>query len=247
MDRRVRSAEIYPTRFPTRLYLRRVRQLSICDKSSTGVFEQAAYRNKRSMADRVQKIREASAQLDSLNKRINETVRSRDRGVQEREQWSRACAEFHAKYSELFYPGGDASLNALKRHEPGAIELGIDFLEADPLHFRSGYTKEEVWRRLRRAPLNRREGARLEQVALAYLARQIGREFWIMARVMSAIGSTEFWNAVAELEATTEEPKRTRASYLLQYRAGASAGEEFRKKLRMDRLMKKYREKQSRA
>lgn len=199
------------------------------------------------MTDRVQKIRDASARLDSLNKRINETVRARDRGVEEREQWSHACAEFHAKYAELFYPGGDASLDALKRHEPAAIELGIDFLEADPQHFRSGYTKEEVWRRLRRAPLSKRERARLEKVAMGYLTRQIGREFWVMARVMSTLGSEEFWQAVDEMESTAEEPKKTRASYLLQYRNGPSAGEEFRKKLRMDRLMKKYRDKQSRA
>lgn len=203
--------------------------------------------NTQSMADSVQKILDASAMLDALHKRINETVRVRDRGSEEREQWTRACAEFHTKYAELFFPGGDASLAALKRHEPAAIELGIDFLEADPRHFRSGYMKEEVWRRLARAPLGKRERARLEKVALSYLNRQVGREFWVMGRVMSTLGSTELWDAVSELESSAEEPKKTRASYLLQYRSGPSAGEEFRKKLSMDRLMKKYREKQSRG
>ena len=135
------------------------------------------------MTSRVQEIRGASAKLDSLNKRINETVRTRDRGAEERERWSRACAEFHTKYAELFYPGGDASLDALKRHESGAIQLALDFLDADPHHFRSGYTKEEVWRRVRNAPLIAKDKLRLEEIAIRYLDRRISREFWAMARV----------------------------------------------------------------
>lgn len=198
------------------------------------------------MTSRVQEIRDASAQLDALNKRIDETLRSRDRGPAERERWSNACEEFHRRYSELFYPGGDAALNALKRNESSAIGTALDFLEADPLHFRSGYTKEEVWRRLRRALFIPSDHARLEQIALSYLDRQVGREFWLMGRVMSAIGSKGFWSRVAERASSDEQPKATRASYLLHYRDGASAGEAFRKKLRMERLMKRYRDKQSR-
>lgn len=198
------------------------------------------------MSDRVHKIREASAKLDSLNKRINETVRTRDRGVEEREQWSRACAEFHTRYAELFYPGGDASLDALKRHEPAAIQLGIDFLEADPRHFRSGYTKEEVWRRLRKAPLGTKETERLEEVALQYLDRQISREFWSMARVMPMMASPKFWVRVREIAASEDEPKKTRAEYLAAYEQGAEAGGRNRQKVYREYLARKYRERQSR-
>ncbi len=107
------------------------------------------------------------------------------------------------------------------------MSTALDFLEADPLHYRSGYTKEEVWRRLRRAPLVPADRARLEQIALAYLERQLGREFWSMARVMSDLASKEFWVRVSELGSSAEEPKKTRATFLLHYRGGASAGEEF--------------------
>jgi len=105
------------------------------------------------VTSRVQKIREASARLDSLHKRIEETSRTRNHGAEEREQWSRACAQFHLMYPDLFYPGGDAGLDALKLYEPSAIQVAIDFLDADPKHFRSGYTKEEIWHRIRNAPL----------------------------------------------------------------------------------------------
>jgi len=198
------------------------------------------------MSDRVHKIREASAKLDSLNKRIKETVRTRDRGVEERERWSHACAEFHTKYAELFYPGGDASLDALKRHEPAAIELGIDFLEADPRHFRSGYTKEEVWRRIRNAPLSKKDKARLEEAALQYLDRKISREFWSMARVMASMASKGFWDRVRELATSEMEPKKTRAEYLAAYEQGADAGGRNRQKVYREYLARKYRERQSR-
>jgi hypothetical protein len=198
------------------------------------------------MTERVQKIREASAKLDSLHKRINETVRKRDRGAEEREEWSRACAEFHTRYSELFYPGGDASLDALKRHEPAAIELAIDFLAADPRHFRSGYTKEEVWRRMRHAPLSKKDKVRLEDAALLYLDRQISREFWSMARIMASVASREFWNRVREIAASEVEPKKTRAEYLAAFEKGAEAGGRNRQKVYRDYLMRRYSERQSR-
>jgi hypothetical protein len=167
------------------------------------------------MKSRVQEIRDASAKLDSLNKRINETMRTRDCGSEERERWSRACAEFHANYAELFYPGGDASLDALKRHESGAIQLAIDFLDADPHHFRSGYTKEEVWRRIRNTPIIVTDKSRLEEIAVRYLDRRISREFWAMSRVMSVIASGDFWVRVRGLAESEVEPKKTRAAYLL--------------------------------
>jgi hypothetical protein len=198
------------------------------------------------MTSRIQEIREASAKLDSLNKRINETVRTRDRGTEERERWSRACAEFHTKYAELFYPGGDASLDALKRHESDAIQLAIDFLDADPHHFRSGYTKEEVWRRIRNAPLIAKDKSRLEEIAVRYVGRRISREFWAMARVMPVVASTDFWDRVRSLAESEVEPKKTRAAYLLEYEKGAAAGGQNRVKVYRKWLAQKYRERQSR-
>ena len=197
------------------------------------------------MTSRIQKIAEASARLAALQKRINETVRTRDRGPAERDRWSNACEEFHRRYPELFYPGGDKSLDELKRGESAAIATALDFLEADPMHFRSGYTKEEVWRRLRKAPLTAADKARLEATALTYLGRSIKREFWVMARAMSRLGSEGFWQSAANLADAADAPVKTRASYLLHYRDGVAAGEQFRKGLSRENAMRRYRERQS--
>jgi hypothetical protein len=149
-------------------------------------------------SNRIQEIHKPSAKIVSLNKRIDETLRKRSRGPAEREEWSKACAEFHRLYPELFYPGGDNSLDALKRDESAAIQTALDFLDADPVHFRSGDTKEEVWRRLRVTSLTAGDKLRLEGIALRYLERRIEREFWVMGRVMSKLGSDEFWQIPAK-------------------------------------------------
>jgi hypothetical protein len=146
----------------------------------------------------------------------------------------------------LFYPGGDEALNSLKDYEARAIQTAIDFLEADPLHHRSGYTKEEVWKRLRNASLHANDKARLEAISLRYLERKIGRDFWSMARVMSYLATEAFWKRLhSELE-TAEEPKKTRVLYLLAYEQGAAAGGEIRRTLARERMMARYRERQSR-
>src|SRR5262249_7008966 len=115
------------------------------------------------------------------------------------------------------------------------------------MHFRSGYTKEEVWTRLRKAPLTPADKVRLEQIALRYLTRRVQREFWLMARAMSKLGSEEFWRNAVKLADSADEPTKSRASYLVHYRGGVAAGEAFRKKLRMERLVERHRERQSRV
>jgi hypothetical protein len=192
------------------------------------------------MNPRIQAILDASAQLEALHRRVQETVRTRDRGAAERERWRQACDEFHRRHRELFYPGGEAALDALKRRESTAIDAALDFLEADPRHFRSGYTKEEVWKLLRRAALADEHRARLEEVALCYLHRHVSREFWVMARVMSTVASGPFWERLAALERTAEEPRRSRAAYLLEFRDGPDAGARFRRTLCMERLMHRH-------
>jgi hypothetical protein len=45
------------------------------------------------------------------------------------------------------------------------IETAISFLEADPYFFRSGYMKEEMWGRLKKAQLSPKQLSRLEAEA----------------------------------------------------------------------------------
>jgi hypothetical protein len=113
-------------------------------------------------------IQTNAAEAARLHARIHETFAERDHSPKKREEWSRACDEFHARYDELASPGGFEG--ALKRIESGdrrAMEAAICFLELRPYFFRSGYMFESILRKAKRAPLSADQTERLQRVVEA--------------------------------------------------------------------------------
>jgi len=99
--------------------------------------------------------------INRLKKRINETFADGKRRV----EWKEACREFHAKYEELAFPGGERT--AYKRILSGdynAIEAGLAFIECRPYFFRSGYMFKDLLRKLKKAPLDDGQQQRLDIV-----------------------------------------------------------------------------------
>ncbi|MEQ1879988.1 MAG: hypothetical protein ABL878_03360 [Burkholderiales bacterium] len=47
-----------------------------------------------------------AAEVSRLHARIHEALRARGKSEREREAWQAACAEFHARYDALAFPGG---------------------------------------------------------------------------------------------------------------------------------------------
>lgn len=55
------------------------------------------------------------------------------------EAWIEACRQFHLSYDQLAFPGGlGESMRRLIEKDPVTIESAVQFLEADPMFFRSG-------------------------------------------------------------------------------------------------------------
>ena len=95
------------------------------------------------------------------------------------EHWDRAMAASYV-YCEAAFPGfWDAELSA-----------EIMFLEADPYFFRSGYRKEKILRRLKKAVLSDDEKERLRRVVLVQVASSSWRrEFSEYARLAIVLDS----------------------------------------------------------
>jgi hypothetical protein len=179
----------------------------------------------------------AAERLRALNQDILTTVARRHRSAADRAAWERACAVYHAEFDRLCYPGGSQGLDALKQCLPEGIRTAITYLEADPMVFRSGYIKEELWQRLPRCPLSEQQRRTLEKVALSYFDRRIGREFWYMARAMARLGSAEFWETVRQYAHRAEGcVEGRRASFLAAYAEGIPAGERVRRQVRHEAL-----------
>src|ERR1700683_3609798 len=71
-------------------------------------------------ADPRSQIQEGTARLRELNEAIHRTY------VARRDEWRRACTEFHRRFDELAYPGGlDRSLKELKTGDAFAIDLAV--------------------------------------------------------------------------------------------------------------------------
>jgi hypothetical protein len=108
-------------------------------------------------------IRKDAAEIARLHARIHETVRHRQESAEKRLEWEQACADFHARYSNLAFPGGYAgALERITAGDPITMEAAICFLECRPYFFRSGYMFKDILRKCRRAPLTAGQSNRLK-------------------------------------------------------------------------------------
>jgi hypothetical protein len=81
-----------------------------------------------------------AAKLRDLKEAVKSTFRVRHEGASQIEAWSEACRQFHLSYDQLAFPGGlGESMRRLIEKDPVTIESAVQFLEADPMFFRSGY------------------------------------------------------------------------------------------------------------
>lgn len=110
-------------------------------------------------------IQSNAAEVTRLHRRIHETVRHRGSSSQQKEEWSRACAEFHSRFDQLAFPGGyDEAPGRLLVGDQPTVEAALCFLEIRPYFFRSGYMYQELLRKIKRAPLTPVQQGRLDQV-----------------------------------------------------------------------------------
>jgi hypothetical protein len=116
--------------------------------------------------DRIKElIRKNAAEIALLHSRIHETVKHRTKNPEKRREWEQACAEFHARYEGLAFPGGYRNaLERISRGDPEAMEAAICFLELRPYFFRSGHMFKAILPRCRRAPLTSEQAARLKTI-----------------------------------------------------------------------------------
>ena len=121
-----------------------------------------------------------ASEIARLHARIHETLKHRSRGSAEKQEWQQACAEFHASYDELAFPGGySGALKRIAAGDPNAIEAAVCFLEVRPYFFRSGYMFKDILRKIRRAPLSMVQADRLaavEQKLSAWRSSKKGHE-----------------------------------------------------------------------
>jgi hypothetical protein len=110
-------------------------------------------------------ILENAAEIERLRARIDETYRHSGDSQRQLDEWRSACAEFHARYEDLAFPGGyERAREQIDAGDPIAVEVGLCFLELRPYFFRSGYMFKDILRRVRRSKLSEEQSGRLAAV-----------------------------------------------------------------------------------
>ena len=113
---------------------------------------------------------ENAVEINRLHCRIQEAVTRRGESEELRQEWSRACQEFHTKYNKLCIPGGwdDGFLDRIVAGDPSTIEIALCFLEVRPYFFRSGYHWKTILQKCRRAPMSGEQAERFARLLDKY-------------------------------------------------------------------------------
>ena len=162
---------------------------------------------------RGQEVNEAQAEVHAAFKGVRNRNDTSDPHTR---RWLDAIAAFRAAYARV-YP------DALKEVDDGekrASELTtadmLDFLEADPIFFRSGYMKQKLLTELKRRKLDQHEAERLQSIILSVVQKNDHRrEFLHYCRAAANVDGEQFRGELIVLEQSDEPHVSQRANWVL--------------------------------
>ncbi|NLR99172.1 hypothetical protein HGP17_20320 [Rhizobium sp. P38BS-XIX] len=105
---------------------------------------------------------------------------------------------FQSAVEAAYPPGFWEHYDRLKGGDARGVEMAIEFLEADPWFFRSGYIKANLARFLKRVPLSKRQVRRLESVLLKIVDERNTEEFRNYCRLARVIVTPTLQDALTE-------------------------------------------------
>lgn len=158
-----------------------------------------------------------AAQLRDLHAATKATFARRDDNDERWEAWQEACLRFNTSYDALAFPGGiGTAMSLLENNDPNTIEMVVQFLEADPWYFHSGYHKADMLKQLRHAPLSEVQRKRLQQVLVARIqGPETPREFRWYCHLARFISDADFARQVTGLAESADSVTVLHAQWVL--------------------------------
>lgn len=130
---------------------------------------------------------------------------------------SAACKEFHRQYYALAFPGGlYEMMEKLRDGDTEAIEVSIQYLEAKPRCFRSGYIAEEILHKLKHVSLTDDQVSRLVKLIVDSIGAGPHRVFMRYTRLARVLGDPRVRLAADKLMDEQNPETRRRVQHLLQ-------------------------------
>jgi hypothetical protein len=103
----------------------------------------------------------------------------------------------------------------LKSGDESGIDAAVEFLEADPMCFRSGYIKADLLRFLKRMPLQEPQIRRLQKAVVRVVASRGGRELRHYVGLARQCFGPEFQQRLQVLASSDDDDVRRRARWVL--------------------------------
>lgn len=117
----------------------------------------------------------------------------------------------------MYSAGFRERLAQVKAGDRAGLETVIQFLEADPWSFGSGYTKEEILRALQRYELTEDQQYRLQNVILHMVDTRATREFRLYRKLARKVDSLRLRNGLLTRLRSEDEGIARRALWVLAY------------------------------
>ena len=142
------------------------------------------------------------------------TTRREDPDDPATRRWLDAADRFRAAMRLVLPPGFAEQFADLRQGDLASIEPMIEFLEADPYFYGSGYLKTDIIKLIRHMPLNSEQTGRLRGVVLAVLDRRDCREFRNFCQLARAVYSPELLAEVERRTSSADPALRRRAGWM---------------------------------
>lgn len=131
-------------------------------------------------------------------------------------RWKAAIRAFHAAQQRVFV--GQLGEFSRGERDVGEIDTAdiLDYLEADPMFFGSGYMKEKLLSETKRRELSAAEAKRFQEIILEVVQKADSRrEFRNYCRAAVSVDNPEFRERIISLEMGDEPAVALRANWLL--------------------------------
>jgi len=162
---------------------------------------------------RGREVNEAHAEVHAAFK---EVVNRNDSSDPRTRRWLSAIEAFRAAYARV-YPD---TLRQVDQGEKSASESDtadmLDFLEADPIFYGSGYMKAKLLTQMKRQKLDQQEVERLQAIILSVVQKQdYRREFLHYCRAAANVDDERFRAELSALEQSDDPHVSQRANWVL--------------------------------
>jgi hypothetical protein len=158
-------------------------------------------------------VNDAQAELHAAFK---EVVNRNDSGDPGTRRWLSAIETFRAARSRV-YPDTLRQVDqGAKRASEIDTAVMLDFLEADPVFYRSGYMKEKLLTELKRRKLDQHEVERLQAIIISVVQKHDHRrEFLRYCRAAANVADDRFRIELRTLERSDDPHVSQRANWVL--------------------------------